>query len=547
MARTPLLRALRRLAREHQAAEQLGITPAELRWRRAAALSSRAAELSRRDFLTGAAAVAAVAVTSPLLPALAGPQPRIAIVGAGIAGLTAAWTLQEDRRHLAATVYEASDRVGGRMHSELSGYWADSQVSEICGELIDTNHRRIRDLAGQFGLVVDNVVAAQPPGSTDSNWFENGRYSAAQADIDFAAVRTAVNRDSKDADFPTSWKKSTPRGFDLDHMSVHDWIEKNVHRGHQSSFGRLLDVAYTIEYGDNTSVQSSLNLVYMLADQPSDTAFSVTGKSDESFHIHGGNELLPQAIAAKLPPIKFGWRLTAIDAKSDPHTVVLSFQTAGGAKQVVADKVILTIPFPVLRKLDISKAGFDDRKLKAINELGAGRTAKLQLQFRKRLWNQSGPRGISNGNSLADLGFQDTWEVSRKQGGASGIINNFTGGDTAAALLASSPYARADTDGKVKTDAVNFLAKFEKVFPGISAEWNGRATLSTPFIDPLALSSYSYRKVGQYTAFGSYEGVPQGSIHFAGEHCSEKFQGFMEGGAREGERAANEVASAVGH
>src|SRR5262249_46036591 len=157
-------------------------------------------------------------------------------------------------------------------------------------------------------------------------------------------------------------------------------------------------------------------------------------------------------------PINFGWRLTAVDAKSD-HAVALTFETSAGAKQVVADQVILAIPFTVLRKLDISKAGFDGRKLKAINELGAGRTAKLQLQFGKRLWNQSGPWGISNGNSLADLGFQDAWEVSRAQGGASGIINDFTGGDTAAALLASSPYARADTDAKVKTYAGNFLTK----------------------------------------------------------------------------------------
>ena len=84
------------------------------------------------------------------------------------------------------------------------------------------------------------------------------------------------------------------------------------------------------------------------------------------------------------------------------------------------------------------------------------------------------------------------------------------------------------------------------MFPGISAEWNGRATLSAPILDPNLLCSYSYWKVGQYTAFGGYEGVPQASIHFAGEHCSQSFQGFMEGGASEGERAADEVVKAIG-
>ena len=114
MARTPLLRALRRLAREHDAAERLGVVPGELRRR-------RAAEPSRRDFLKGAAAIGALAPALRIMPApAASPSPpSIAIVGAGISGLTAALTLQD--KGLAATVYEASPRIGGRMHSDREG------------------------------------------------------------------------------------------------------------------------------------------------------------------------------------------------------------------------------------------------------------------------------------------------------------------------------------------------------------------------------------------------------------------------------------------
>ena len=93
--------------------------------------------------------------------------------------------------------------------------------------------------------------------------------------------------------------------------------------------------------------------------------------------------------------------------------------------------------------------------------------------------------------------------------------------------------------------ATAFLSQLETVFPGISKRWNGKATLSTPFRDPNLLCSYSYWKVGQYTGFSGYEAAPQGNIHFAGEHCSTDFQGFMEGGAAEGIRAANEVLDAV--
>ncbi|MBV9712024.1 MAG: FAD-dependent oxidoreductase, partial [Ktedonobacteraceae bacterium] len=69
----------------------------------------------------------------------------------------------------------------------------------------------------------------------------------------------------------------------------------------------------------------------------------------------------------------------------------------------------------------------------------------------------------------------------------------------------------------------------------------GKAALSYPTGDPHALGSYSCWRVGQYTLFGGYEGVRQGPIHFAGEHCSVQAQGFMEGGAGEGMRVAHEI------
>jgi monoamine oxidase len=412
MARTPLLRALKRLAREHDTAESLGIAPAELRRRRTLALS-------RRDFLKGAAALGALVPALRMAPALALPPPRIAIVGAGISGLTAALTLQD--KGIAATIYEASPRIGGRMHTDSSGYWAQGQVSEFCGELIDSGHATILGLAARFGLAVDDLLASEPQGSTDTYWFLNGRYTASEADADFVPVREAAKKDINAAGYPTLWNRYKPAGYALDHMSVDDWIQTRVPGGHLSPFGRLLDTAYNIEYGAETTEQSSLNLLYLLAYQPSPKGFAVFGVSDEQYHIEGGNQRLPEAIAGVLPDIRLRWRLTAIEARAD-RTVALSFETPAGAREGVADQVILTLPFAVLRTLDISRAGFDTMKRKAINELGAGRNAKLQLQFKSRTWNGSGPWGISNGSSYADLGYQNTWDVSRAQEGSAGII-----------------------------------------------------------------------------------------------------------------------------
>jgi monoamine oxidase len=80
---------------------------------------------------------------------------------------------------------------------------------------------------------------------------------------------------------------------------------------------------------------------------------------------------------------------------------------------------------------------------------------------------------------------------------------------------------------------------------GITGHWNQRATLDVPLTNPYLLGSYSYWKVGQYTQFSGYEKArqpfPNGRCHFVGEHCSQNFQGYMEGGAEEGQRAANET------
>jgi monoamine oxidase len=545
MARTPLLRALEQLAEEHGSAERLGIAPAELRGRRDAASG-----LSRREFLKRAGLTGAVAAVGPAAFAQAASAgrstaPRIAIVGGGIAGLSAALKLSD--KGVAATVYEASpDRIGGRMHSDNSGYWANGQISEFCGELIDSGHTTIRHLARRFGLKADNLLAAEPPHTDDTYYFLGSYYSTGQADADFAAFNPTLQDQATAAGYPTTYNSSTPTGLQLDHMSVYDWIENYVPGGHGSPMGRLLEAAYTEEYGADTTDQASLNLVYLLAFQPKPTGFAVFGVSDEKFHIRGGNQRLPEAIAEHLrrDDIQMGWKLEAIKARPD-GTVALTFSNDGNTQSVVADHVILALPFAVLRTIDYAGAGFNSLKKTAITQLGAGRNTKLQLQFASRYWNTKGPWGKSTGSVYSDIGIQNAWDVTRAQAGATGIMVDYSGGGVAGGYRPSTPYSNADTNPQVTTYAKAFLKKLEVVFPGVTAQWTGKATLSTPFRDPLLNSSYSYWKVGQYTQFSGYEGVPQGNIHFAGEHCSQDFQGFMEGGASEGIRAADEILAVI--
>ena len=199
------------------------------------------------------------------------------------------------------------------------------------------------------------------------------------------------------------------------------------------------------------------------------------------------------------------------------------------------------MPFAVLRTLDYARAGFDARKEHAIRQLGAGKSGKLQLQFRDRFWNAAGPwPGVSNGNSYADTGYQNAWDVTRGQSGQGGILVDYTGGPATEEMNAAEAYAYADSP-RVLADARRFLSRIEPVYPGIGERWTGKAASSLPHLDPNLLCSYSHWKVGQYQTIAGYEGARQGNCLFAGEHTSVIFQGFMEGGASSGRRAAQEI------
>jgi monoamine oxidase len=552
MPRTPLARAVADLARVHAEAQRRGLSPTAVRDDR------RAREhpdqtISRRQLLAGSAlAGASVALGGGLLPAavraaVAGSTPRVAVVGAGIAGLAAALTLADGG--VPSTIFEASGRVGGRMHSDgrglpdSRGNWADGQVSEWCGELIDTGHSTIRGLARRFKLETVDLLAAQPRHSEDTYYFGGGFVRESDLDLAFAPVYKALQVDLKAADYPTTYAKSTPAGADLDHLSLYDWIETRVPDGHRSPLGRLIDVAYNTEYGAETADQSSLNLVYLLGFGAKPRKLVIFGQSDERFHIVGGNERLPAAMAGALPAgtVRLGWRLTSI-VTNNSGTVTLTFDTTEGTKSQTFDRVILALPFALLRTLDYRRAGFDDRKRTAIAHLGSGRNGKLMLQFNERVWRGTGPwPGIANGTAWTDMGTQLTWEVTRGQSGEAGIIVDYTGGSIAGSLRSPGPIADAASSATVADEARAFMRRMEPVYPGLASHWNGRATLSVPALDPNLRLSYAYWRVGQYTRFGGYEGVRQGNILFAGEHTSQDFQGFMEGGASEGVRAATEL------
>jgi monoamine oxidase len=491
---------------------------------------------TRRDLLkrtaTAGAAVAGASTMGRFAKAAYGAtQPRIVVVGAGLAGLTCAYRLKQ--AGLNADVYEASTRIGGRCWT-IKDF--SPLIAEHGGELIDQGHTQVRQLAQELGLSLDNLLAAQPNGTEDFFYFDGEPYTFEEATADLKSIWQKVHSDLSAASYPTLWNSYTQRGWELDHMSIIDWLNESIpFGGAGSKLGQLLDIAYNIEYGAESSQQSALNLLYLLG-YSGQGQLRIFGPSNEKYHVRGGNQQIADRLGLALQrQISLGTALTSIKLNSG-GTYTLTFSKDIGSLTVTADHVVLALPFSLLRSVSYGKAGFEPLKVTAIKELAMGTNSKLHVEFKDRFWYGAG----NNGNTIADTGYQNTWEVSRAQGGAKGLLVDYTGGNIGASFGNGTPSSRAQ----------EFMAQLQPLFPtvpNLAKHATGRATIDYWAAYPWTKGSYSYWKVGQYTKFSGMEKERQHNCHFCGEHTSQDFQGYLNGAVETGERAAGEILGDLKH
>src|SRR5215211_5715255 len=301
--------------------------------------------LSRRQLL-GAAGASALSLAAWTPRAPAATSDRIVIVGGGLAGLTCAYRLKQ--AGVTAELHEASDRLGGRCWS-IRGSFAPGLVAEHGGELIDTGHIEIRQLAKELGFTLDNLLQGETNGTEPLYYFDGKPYTFKEASEDFNGVYQKLHKDVSAASYPTTYTISTERGRVLDAMTITEWIEESVPGGIRSRFGQLLDVAYTIEFGAECSQQSALNLLYLLG-YSGQGKLRLFGPSNEKFHVRGGNEQITK-----------GSQLVAIRLTSGGR-YALTFEEGATTTSITADRVVLALPFSMLRSVDFAKAGFDTRK-----------------------------------------------------------------------------------------------------------------------------------------------------------------------------------------
>lgn len=471
---------------------------------------------------------------------------RVVIVGAGIAGLVTAMRLRD--AGIDATIYESSQRVGGRMHSERT-YWDDGQHTEWCGAMIDSLHVNMHRLARRFGLPLIDTYAARLPHARDTAYLDGRYYPMTDADADFAHIYPILLEQLNAVPQVTTYANATPEARRLDAMSVAAWIERYVPGGLASQLGNFIKEAYRNEYGREIQELSALNLVTQLGAQRTFAQtgrMNVLGYSDQRYILGSGSQSLPEAIAKSLPAgsIVFGSHLMAVRRLANGSYQLTFSSSANGGKNdtILADRVVLALPFIVLRGIDYSSAGFDAAKRNAIENLGYGYHTKLHVQFDRRVWMQRGPwPGPTSGQIYTTLPVQTALDFSLGQARPDGLIEAFTGAAEAMLDTPPVPYARITDSPAVRRHVERFFQQLERIWPGVAQTWNGKATVGNAQADPNILASYSCWLVGQATTIAGHEARPQGRVHFAGEHTSVANQGFMEGGAESGFRAAQEI------
>jgi monoamine oxidase len=493
--------------------------------------------LTRRSFLASSGA-AIVAAGLPGRLAAAGPaDPRIVIVGAGLAGIRCAHRLATEKR-IASTVYEAdTTHLGGRCWS-LRGYFSHGLVAEHGGSFVNSDQRATRDLAKKLGLEEEVVNGGDLLSGEEVYWANGGTYSYADANADWGNAFAAFRDAYKAAPWPQRYNSSTAEARRLDNLSVPEWLDE-IGVGAGSRFGQLMQSNTLSEYGGPPSDQASLNLLYLLAWNSRTSLQPLTG-DDEKFHIVGGSDQIVSRMLSQLPPgsVRQGYELVALRRNGD-GSYTCTFDAGGSTVGVQADHVVLALPFSTLRDVDLSQAGLSPLKMLAIQTLGMGQNAKVHVEVARKTWP---PLGYSGVTYTGPDGYQVAWDDSVQLGpeGAPAILLVYPGGDVARTRLTGAAHGPAP-----KKDVNWLLGQVDNLFPGTGSAYTGRAYEDHWSMDPWHRGAYSYWRVGQYTTISGYESLQEANVHFAGEHTDPEDQGFLNGAVVSGERAAGEIARQV--
>jgi monoamine oxidase len=477
--------------------------------------------LTRRRVLGVMAASAALPVLGCAPLPATGAKTRVAIVGGGLAGLIALRDLR--RAGIEARLYEARSRLGGR----VSTYHGGPVPADDGGQFINSDHADILALAREHGLA---LIDRQPvPGKTLLIDAQGRVFTEAQLAEDLRPFAAAIAADAAAIDADSGALAA------LDAISVSQYLDRH-HNSVPAYVRALMDATMRTEFGQDPAHASAVQLIWNLP-RSDGREVSVIGSSDERYVLRGGSGKLVEALVPPLMPhIELGRVLASVRPAGaiEGGGVRLGFDDG---TSVEAERAIVTVPAPLLRTIDFGPL-LPPLWQAYVAEIDNGRNEKLNAAYKGRPWE----RAMGRSGDVWPLagGFAEGWDATTVDGDA-GLMTFFMGG--------------AQCEAAAKQDASALRRGFEtaaaQAVPGLTAAattWQRRTHWSN---DRFARGSYACFKPGQLSRYAplfwleengrAVQSPVVGPLVFAGEHLSDAWPGFMNGGAQTGRLAARAV------
>jgi monoamine oxidase len=444
---------------------------------------------------------------------------HVIIIGAGIAGLTAALTLRDQGHRV--RVLEARRRAGGRICT-LRSPFAEGLHVEAGARYIRSGHRLIRALAERFNV---NLVRADATGGRAVLYIRDTRLEVG-ADTRVAwpssLALTAAEQNLSPKNF---WFDCVKKSLPSENGSDRRWVAE-FEKPDDISFGHLLRDC-GLSPGAREIVRLSLfeALGEGIDSISALSALMLAAEGGESFTARGGMDLLPRRLAADLPSqVVFG--AFASHVTQTARGVSVRFRRAGRSHKWSADHVIFTLPLPAMTRIAITPP-LSWAKRDAFHHLAYTSVLRIFLQFRQRFWE----RESLSGHAFTDLPIQRCLHATTEQPGTRGILETFSTGYAARRLGAMS-------QGERVRSAVHEL---EKCFPnaprffehGVSKYWDD---------DKWSGGGYCWFRPGQFASYRATIASQEGRLHFAGDHTSLR-PAWMEGAAESAIRAVEEISA----
>ena len=463
--------------------------------------------LTRSELLAGTAG-ATLSLRAPTSRA-SGPAPAavdVVVVGAGLAGLVCAYELQRAGHRV--TVLEARNRTGGRVYTVRKGF-VSGQHAEGGGEFIAVRHEWMRRYAGRFGLGLEDLRTEPDAHLGGVVYFSRRRRPFSQ--VLSGSTQAVVNRfRTRVASLAAPLDPTNPllEGADLDNRSA-AWLLDSMQIG--GTARTLLELELRNRF---TVEPEKLSLLFLCQ-----TVRRSNGESHAeatAFRIRGGNDQLPNALAAELHDL----RLEAQVQRVEIHPGGVRVRTHGD--EIAARYCVLAVPFPAANTLIEFSPALPPLLREAVGKLRYGVATKLLLQYRGRFWRSKG----NNGGIATDLTFQRAWEATGGQAGSHGILAANVSGRPGAVYAATSSTTRM----------LLAVDEIDDVYPGSRAAY-GKGAAAVWLNESPSRGAIAAYAPGQLTRYWEAVRRPYGRLLLAGEH-TDSYGGTMEGAVRSGRRAA---------